>query len=902
MPFIVEKNGIIKDVSISFEELTGFNSEEIINKPFDYVWNELLRITRKPDMVNIQKETYIFTKSLEVRCVFIDKFQYKESKETKYFIHEIPGSRFEDNNQFLNRLITDNKTGVGVFTVPDFIFIKVNQAYLDYFPEPYNSRNKFLGKCLREVVPGFEGSTNERVLNETVINNQTTHKYEQPPFMLDKPDRYWDYSLTPVSVKGEVKYIVAMIEDVTQRVMSRDHIKKQNRKINAIIENMTDAVYTLDKEGNCTLANKAACAIFGANTYTKVQNRFQPGMYFDLEDNELGFFEMPYARALNGERVIEEKMKIKMPSETRYLGVSATPILDENGEVELVVICARDITRTESQSQIIREQKEELEAIIDNIQDAIFIFDSNHNCILKNKSAKVYSPDEEARKYGEAYYTYKYYDMDGNEVLLKDMAISKLYRGETVKNLKLTMRNSEIVRHMSINGATVYDSQGKIKFTTISCRDITQDIEMQKTVERQKEELEAVIENIDDAIFIYDKNFNYYMKNKAARDYFPHVDLKKYDDGYIETKYYDRDNREIPHEEMALSRVRRGEIVKNYKMKMVQGDKVRYINVSGRPVYDSDNSIRLGILYSNDITEDINREAIIQKQQELILKKEIEKGEALKKAMELKDEFLYLITHEFRTPMAVVNSALQVINLACREEITERLGKYLRIINQNTNRQLRLVNNLLDITRISSGNIRMNISSFDSVQVIGKIVDSIKLYAQQKNVNIYFNTTLGEKYISSDEEKLERIMLNLLSNALKFTQSGKSIYVDLSEKKYKRKSMIFIDVRDEGIGIPREKHKIIFERFGQVDSSLSRRAEGTGLGLHLVKLLVDALKGKITLKSRGDEGSTFTVMLPLHNREAVDQSEIVSDKGSIQRDNSNRVIESSAIEFSDIYF
>ncbi|WP_291636834.1 HAMP domain-containing sensor histidine kinase, partial [Clostridium sp.] len=158
---------------------------------------------------------------------------------------------------------------------------------------------------------------------------------------------------------------------------------------------------------------------------------------------------------------------------------------------------------------------------------------------------------------------------------------------------------------------------------------------------------------------------------------------------------------------------------------------------------------------------------------------EKEKREALKEVIKLKDEFLYLITHELKTPLSVTNLALQAIDHLCKDEVTQRVGKYLKTINQNTYRQLRLINNLLDITRISSCQVKMNKTNFNVVYVIDAIVSSVQLYAEQKNVNLKFTTNLSIKNIYFDEEKIERIMLNLLSNALKFTSSGKSITVSL---------------------------------------------------------------------------------------------------------------------------
>jgi two-component system, sensor histidine kinase and response regulator len=261
------------------------------------------------------------------------------------------------------------------------------------------------------------------------------------------------------------------------------------------------------------------------------------------------------------------------------------------------------------------------------------------------------------------------------------------------------------------------------------------------------------------------------------------------------------------------------------------------------------------------------------------------------KALEMKDEFLSLVSHEFRTPLNVINSAIQAMTYICGGELSDKSKKYLGMIRQNTFRQLRLVNNLLDITRVNAGRIKINKSNIDIVFLTKAIIESVYTYASQKKIDVAFITLLEEKVIAIDEEKYERILLNLLSNAIKFTPEGNSIIVTLNAVK----NRIYVKVRDSGIGIPEDKLDVIFERFGQVDSSLSRQAEGTGIGLSLVKKLTEALGGSISVNSKEGRGSTFTVVLP---------DEVISeDKSEIEFGDllDNRLIQTTTVEFSDIY-
>ena len=258
----------------------------------------------------------------------------------------------------------------------------------------------------------------------------------------------------------------------------------------------------------------------------------------------------------------------------------------------------------------------------------------------------------------------------------------------------------------------------------------------------------------------------------------------------------------------------------------------------------------------------------------------------------MKDEFISLISHEFKTPLNVIYSAIQLIEYVYINDIPDKVKGLMKNIKQNTFRQLRLVNNLLDITRLNSGQFKLNIQNIDIVSLTRQIYQSVRLYSDQKQIKLLFKCTLDCKNIAIDDEKLERIILNLLSNAIKFTDEGGILL--LVFVKMKMNNIIVLEVSDTGMGIPKDKQELIFERFGQVDSNLSRHAEGTGIGLSLVKKFVDVLNGKIELESELGNGSTFRITLPIN--QCIDKEE---DEAFFNGD--NRLVNALHVEFSDIY-
>ncbi|AKL96538.1 MCP methyltransferase/methylesterase, CheR/CheB with PAS/PAC sensor [Clostridium aceticum] len=271
--------------------------------------------------------------------------------------------------------------------------------------------------------------------------------------------------------------------------------------------------------------------------------------------------------------------------------------------------------------------------------------------------------------------------------------------------------------------------------------------------------------------------------------------------------------------------------------------------------------------------------------------------EELKEAIaldDLKNDFFSNLSHELRTPLNVIMSTLQLLE-SQRKSIGTKDGsdkreKYFNIIKQNCYRQLRLVNNMIDSTKIDAGFFEIHQKNYNIVNIVENIALSVSDYIKNKGIGLIFDTDVEEKITACDLDSIERIILNLLSNAVKFTDQGGSINLNIKDKG----ATILISVKDSGIGISKDKQKIIFERFRQVDKSLARRHEGSGIGLSLVKSLVVMHAGKISVQSEYGKGTEFLIEIPV--KTVPEDSNII--KAEVKQQNN---VEKINIEFSDIY-
>lgn len=247
-------------------------------------------------------------------------------------------------------------------------------------------------------------------------------------------------------------------------------------------------------------------------------------------------------------------------------------------------------------------------------------------------------------------------------------------------------------------------------------------------------------------------------------------------------------------------------------------------------------------------------------------------AEEFKKQNQLITDYFMNLSHEFKTPISIIMLALEMMDIYLAQETLCRndIAQNTTTIKLNTYRLSRLVGNLLDITKIDAGFMTPCFESIDIVQFLCKLVASMEKYTAKRGISISFQSIAETKLIRTDSQVIERILLNLISNAIKHTQSGGNIQIRYRETE----DMFTISVIDNGEGIPDDKKEIIFNRFRQVDTSFTRANGGCGIGLALVKSLAEIMGGRILLESKLNEGSIFTVELPLQKAEEGLQSPI----------------------------
>ncbi|AWK50302.1 two-component sensor histidine kinase [Clostridium beijerinckii] len=255
------------------------------------------------------------------------------------------------------------------------------------------------------------------------------------------------------------------------------------------------------------------------------------------------------------------------------------------------------------------------------------------------------------------------------------------------------------------------------------------------------------------------------------------------------------------------------------------------------------------------------------------------------------EDFILNISHDLRSPLNIILSIFQCYKDEYKDiEKGSEFKEHMESIKRNAYKILKLVDNLIDTTKLEKEYYNLKRYNLDIINLIEWNISSIDKYAKQKNISLVFDTNVEECIMAIDPEAIDRIIMNLISNAIKFSPQGSSIYINT----WKSINQITISIRDEGIGIPKEEQSTIFNRFIQSSKNKNNENSGSGIGLDLVRYLTKAHNGSIELISEENSGSEFIIKLPI---EMLEFNEIPQNKCL----NTQNKVELLELEFSDIY-
>ncbi len=524
--------------------------------------------------------------------------------------------------------------------------------------------------------------------------------------------------------------------------------------------------------------------------------------------------------------------------------VQMIPVFNSDAVVETVLTVSRDISPRRQAEAAVRESERRYRGIVEGQIDLVCLYRPDTTVVFVNDSYCEYF-----NKTREEIIGHSFLDLTDPSELSRIMRrLEEVLRDPTPKTEEYPLTDaSGTVRWISWVDHGIVDDNGNVSMVQAIGRDITHMKRIEEQLEIERERYEHLFNENPLPIWVYDlATLEYLAVNDAAvnsygysREEFLHMkvlDIRPEEDAqrlieFLQTK----------------PTVGNKVVLGTWRHRRKNGDLFE-AEVTGRDIIF--NGRRARLIMALDITERraLEAERLYTQSLEIELQKERE-------VTLLKERFTSMVTHEFRTPLSIIVSTIDILKNYFHKLTKENMARKLDIVTSEANRMTALLDDVLLLGRATAGRLRVNPESLDLVEVVQGLVENLRLTDQQQHV-FEVVAICENALIISDRRLLEQILINLLTNAVKYSPIGTTITAEICPAE----DHVTVKVRDEGRGIPEADQPRIFEAFHRADNATG--IEGSGLGLAIVKESVVVLGGDIKCKSRIGEGTTFTINLP----------------------------------------
>lgn len=502
---------------------------------------------------------------------------------------------------------------------------------------------------------------------------------------------------------------------------------------------------------------------------------------------------------------------------------------------------------TKKSTKTSKHKDDRYRALIEINLDPLFIVDTSGEITDANEAAVRITGSLRKDLIHSPLHTYFTEPQKVKELLLAIRA------PDSVTNQHLTLKKSD-ERHVLVNGSVYRDSNGVVLESVVVLRDVT----IEKSAEEQTSHLAAIVTSSNDAIISKALDGTISVWNKSAEKIF----------GFSAAEAIGKNiaiiipETHFQEEEEVIEKVKKGVFIDQYEsVRKTKSGQLIDVSISISPIRNNSGNIKGISIIAREITEQKRFE------EELIeAKKNAERDKKLaEEAMEAKQRFLSNMSHEIRTPM---NAIIGFTKVVLKSNLDEKQREYLNAIKVSGDALIVLINDILDLAKVEAGKMSFEEIPFKLHESISQMLHLFETKLMQKNVKLInkYDSSIADVLIG-DPVRLHQIILNLVSNAIKFTSQGQIVVSALLKSATSDTETIEFSVEDTGIGIPEDKLDSIFNNFQQATSDTTRIYGGTGLGLAIVKQLVLSQGGSLHVKSKLKEGSTFSFTLTFKKTE-----------------------------------
>jgi PAS domain S-box-containing protein len=720
-----------------------------------------------------------------------------------------------------------------------------------------------VGRRLEEVFVIVNEASRTRVENPVEKVSQTGHivGLANHTILISRNGRDIpiDDSAAPIrDERGEVVGVVLIFRDITERrrtELTRSYLA-------AIVESSDDAIIGKTLEGVITSWNKGAERIFG---YTADEIIGRPITVLIPPERQAEEHEI-LKKLRRGERIEHYvTTRIRKDGGLLVISLSISPIKESTGKIIGASKIARDITERQRSAEALQESERLFHLLADSAPVMVWLSGRDKLCTFFNKRWLDFRgrtmQQELGNNWAEGVHP------EDLERCLNTYVTAFDVRKEFEMEYRLR-RHDGVYRWILDKGIPLFSPEDTFTGYIRSCVDITERKEAEEALRVAEEQLRLVTDNMAAAVARCSRDLRYewvspvyaqWLRRKQA-DIVGHQIVE-----VIGVEGYEAIRR---HMERVLSGAKEEYVA----FVNFEGPGLRWIHAVYVPTKDSAGSVNGWVAVVSDITD----RRRLEEEREELLQWEHEARARAEEVNQLKDEFLATVSHELRTPLTAILGWATLLRAGGIGEKQSKLA--LETIERNSKTQAQLVEDLLDVSRIITGKLRLDVRPVKLPSVVESAVSSLAPTAEAKGVRLQTVIDPNAGPVSGDPARLQQVLWNLLSNAIKFTPRGGRVQVRLE----RINSHIEIIVSDTGQGIRADFLPYVFDRFRQAEGGSRRQHSGLGLGLAIVRHLVELHGGAVTVDSPGEgQGATFTVRLPImivHSRE--DQADRVHPRAA----------------------
>ncbi|MDX1699991.1 MAG: PAS domain S-box protein, partial [Melioribacteraceae bacterium] len=647
---------------------------------------------------------------------------------------------------------------------------------------------------------------------------------------------YEEMIITPVigNGNGKVSNFIAVKQDISARKEMEENLYESEKRLRELFENATMGIYRSTLSGDVVMANEALIKMLGFNSLEELQNREKMNSgYVQKGQRDLFLEKLKKAGSLTG---FESEWR-KKDGSIIFIRESARLYEDEMGDV-IFEGTVEDITMNKLAESEIKESRERLQVIVDNLYDAIFIHDLDGRILnVNNKVIDMYNVSkEEILKMRIEDIS----SMNNSMEMVSKRWDSVVKDGKTFKFEWEAMRPlDEFVFDVEVFLSRI--TLNSEKYILANVRDISDQKEAQKKLLMNQ----RAVELNASPIFWISSSSKFLYANKAAVNQLgysfeellnmrvPDIDPKWSEDFWIDEGFPLLQNKKVAN-------------IESYHI--TKGGKKFPVEINASIMEYDNEEIVIAIV--TDITER-------RKTAESL----IEAKEKAEQSDKLKSDFLAGMSHEIRTPINTILNFISLIRSDLGEDMSEDIRSSFEMIDSGSRRLIRTIDSILNMSQLQSGSYDVKSETILLVdEILTPLISEFKQPAEEKHIQFNLENITKEKYVFGDRYTLSQLFINLIDNALKYTERGSvKILVESDEQ------FIITRITDTGIGISEEFLPTLFEPFLQEEMGYTRSYEGTGLGLALVKNYIELNEGIIEVESVKGAGSTFIVKLKKAN-------------------------------------